>query len=249
MAKGFIGIDGCRAGWLVFILLANDECEYSICSDISSALSDINNSDLTLIDIPIGLIDQVPNERTCDLEARQLLKGGRASSVFPVPCRAAVYVDTYDRANIVNRQQTGRGLSKQSWFIAQKIREVDQLLQAHDQLRFRVRESHPELCFRALNGGVNMLHCKKSHEGRQERLAVLKKHLSRSEELFTRVSEKYLRKQVALDDILDAMVLAVASRVSEGRPLCLPENPPHDKHRFPMEIVYPSIKSPVVNKK
>ncbi len=237
----FLGIDGCRVGWFVLKLGTNNGCEFFTCSDISSAVHEISNSCLTLIDIPIGLVDEQPFERTCDLEARRLLKGGRASSVFQVPCRAAVYSGTYDQANSENRQRTGRGISKQSWFIAPKIREVDRLLQDHDQYRGRIRESHPELCFRALNGGVIMMHSKKTREGRQERLAVLKPYLPQSEALFLAASQQFPRKALALDDILDAMVLAVSSRLSGGQPLTLPERPPFDANQLPMEIVYPSI--------
>ncbi|MEW6348758.1 MAG: DUF429 domain-containing protein [Thermodesulfobacteriota bacterium] len=59
------------------------------------------------VDIPIGLRDHGP-ERSCDLEARRLL-GIRRSSVFPVPCRSAVYPQdvTVQRVHVGSRLRRG----------------------------------------------------------------------------------------------------------------------------------------------
>jgi len=52
----------------------------------------------------------------------------RKSSIFPVPCREAVYAETYEKACEVNKLLTGKLISKQAWNIVPKIRDVDRFL-------------------------------------------------------------------------------------------------------------------------
>lgn len=80
---------------------------------------------IVVIDMPIGLPDR--EARACDSAARQVVGPARASSVFPVPCRAAVYAGQ-NRASAVKARKTGRKLSKQSLAILDRIREVDELM-------------------------------------------------------------------------------------------------------------------------
>lgn len=82
---------------------------------------------LILIDIPIGLKNGVHGERLSDLGARRILKA-RKSSIFPIPCREAVYVGSYTKACEVNEKITGKRISKQAWNIVPKIRDVDSFL-------------------------------------------------------------------------------------------------------------------------
>lgn len=77
---------------------------------------------LLAIDIPIGLLD---GTRACDTAARKLLGQPRGSSVFPSPCRAAIQVASYGDACDANELRTGRKLSRQTWGIAPKIKQVD----------------------------------------------------------------------------------------------------------------------------
>ena len=79
---------------------------------------------LILIDIPIGLKTGGSGERLSDLGARSILKA-RKSSIFPVPCREAIYAKTYKEACEVNERLTGKRISKQAWNIVPKIRDVD----------------------------------------------------------------------------------------------------------------------------
>lgn len=53
-------------------------------------------------------------ERLSDTGAREILKT-RKSSIFPVPCREAVYAETYEKACEVNERLTGKHISKQAW--------------------------------------------------------------------------------------------------------------------------------------
>lgn len=107
-----MGLDGCRGGWFAVILAEDGRWELGLFPDISTAWASCRDSSLILIDIPIGLKED-GIERQCDREARRLL-GKRHPSVFPVPCRQAVYAETYRAACDINEQRTGRRLSKQT---------------------------------------------------------------------------------------------------------------------------------------
>lgn len=236
--RTFIGIDGCRAGWFCVILDAGDNHSCHVAPDARALAELAMEADSVLTDIPIGLPDSGPDGRLCDREARQLLGRGRASSVFAAPARSTLTAASYPQALELNRQATGRGLSKQAWNIVPKIREIDTLLRGHRALQGVLRECHPELCFRALNGNQAMQYNKKKREGQQERLQVLEKYLPQCHALFEQACGQYLRREVARDDIIDAMVCAVTARHGYGDYWTVPANPPRDGQGLPMEMVY-----------
>lgn len=233
----FIGIDGCRAGWLGLALGEGDEYRWRLLADEQALAGFIASAKQALIDIPIGLVAAGPHERICDKAARRILGAPRAASVFPAPARPSLEATGYDQAQRINRALTGRGLSRQSWAIAPRIRQIDELLRTHPHLRGRLRESHPEVCFWALNHGVPMVGNKKTPTGRKARLAVLARHYPGASAIVETVA--FSRRQVAPDDVVDALVLAVTARLGARRLASLPENPPTDERGLPMEIVYP----------
>jgi predicted RNase H-like nuclease/diadenosine tetraphosphate (Ap4A) HIT family hydrolase len=198
----------------------------------------IGDARSVLIDIPIGLLSQGPTGRHCDTSARKLLGAKRASSVFPTPSRQALDASNYQEALQINRESTGRGLSQQAWAIVPKIRDIDSLLQSHKELRGLLRECHPELCFWSLNNQTAMQFNKKKEEGKSERLAVLEKYFPQCHELYEQASSEFLRKQVAHDDIIDAMVCAVTAKLGFGGYLTVPLSPEKDRTGLAMEMVY-----------
>ena len=80
--------------------------------------------------------------RLCDKEARRRL-GRRASTVFPPPVRAALAAATYEDANRISREESGKGMTKQTFAILPKIREVDCLLRKSEKARHIIREVPP----------------------------------------------------------------------------------------------------------
>jgi predicted RNase H-like nuclease len=149
----FVGVDGCRGQcWLAVILGAGGCAEARVFSDIFALWQECKAASLILIDIPIGLRNGGALERRCDKEARKRLGPKRGAGVFPMPCRAALKADSYEEASEINREHTGRKLSKQSWGILLKIRQVEELVAGDAGARARIRESHPEVCFLALAG-------------------------------------------------------------------------------------------------
>ncbi len=161
---GYVGIDGCPAGWLA-VALSEDGRSWAadVYEDPDRLWEAHREARLLLIDMPIGLADG-REPRACDALARELLKPGRASSIFAAPVREVLGAAGYAEANALQRQVSGRGLSRQSWGLVPKIRRLDELLQRDAEARGRFRESHPELCFAQLFGGP-MCHGKKTPEG------------------------------------------------------------------------------------
>jgi len=221
----FIGVDGCRIGWFFVSLDDNENWNIGVLSKISGLTELMRDSVLILVDIPIGLRQNEMNERRCDLEARSIL-GQRRSSVFPVPSRSAINCSTYEKASRINFEHTGRKLSLQSWGIVQKIREMDEFLAKVEAVN-KVRETHPEVCFWALNRRVAMKHNKKSQAGFNERLALLSRHCWYAKDIVEAAKEKHRRNAVAADDIIDALAAAVTAKFHPSLGT-LPERPERD---------------------
>ncbi|MCJ7615106.1 MAG: DUF429 domain-containing protein [Desulfobacterales bacterium] len=230
-----VGADGCKAGWFS-VILSDNNWEINIFPDIKALWENCQDASLILLDIPIGLRKNSKIERLCDLEARKLL-GKRKSSVFPAPCREAVYRDSYEEASDINKKLTGRGLSLQTWNIMPKIREVDILLSENKNARSQIREIHPEICFYAFSGQP-MKYSKKKKEGYFERYDILKKIYPSSEDIISKALSKYYRKEVAKDDILDALSAAITARFGKNNLDSIPKIPELDSIGMPMEMVY-----------
>lgn len=222
-----IGIDGCRGGWLAAWCRREGAWRVQLFSDLRILSNQFAGATRALIDMPTGLPDTTP--RACDAMARRLL-GKRACTVFSVPCRAAVYARDYTRACQENQHALGRRLSRQSFNLLPKIRELDTLLREDSALCFL--EAHPKLCFMALNGAP-VAPSKHSRAGVAARLALLRPHCPVDELIVT--TRAQCPTAVAIDDILDALVLAVAAKACVVR---LPPQPALDAHGLAMNIHY-----------
>jgi len=150
------------------------------------------------------------------------------------------------------------GITRQSHEITPKIVELDKLVPGYNKVGTPiVREVHPEICFLALNKWNRLGFSKKKSAGRSKRLAVLKNIESKSGidagAVHKHVVERpildyskqryrrFLRREVAHDDIIDAIVSAVTAKLAhqEGYTLkTLPECPPSDSKGLPMEMVF-----------
>ena len=225
-----MGVDGCRGGWLI----AKTEGErddfsalsLSVVSTLAKAFSlkalkekalkgktlekkafkqkalKEKATQLVLIDMPKGLLSD--KARKIEGLARQLLKG-QASTVFNVPVVDAVFAGDYQDASAINYRMTGKKLSKQAWYLCQKIRELDELLAEEFSLSDEIFESHPELVFR-LMAGVQ-LPKKKLAEGLSARLALLEQAGMPATQLVNNLIDQYPRSVCFADDAVDALVL------------------------------------------
>ena len=228
------GADGCKGGW-VAVEENLDTCEISwrVVPTLRDLVLSKSPPKIIALDVPIGLSDK--GSRVCDLEARQLLGPGRASSVFPAPIRPILQSSSHAEASAARVAVEGKGLPIQAWAIIPKIREIDEILRGEAYLRARVREVHPEICFYFMAGRRPMQFAKKKREGRDERRSLL------VAEFGTVVDDALGDRRslgCAADDLLDAFAaLWTARRISKGTAITLPAMPTRDRFGLPMEMV------------
>jgi len=240
-----IGIDGCKAGWFFVSMGPGDESEFGVFENIEKLSTAYTQAKWMLIDIPIGLPNKRIFTRACDKYARKMLSPKRHNSIFSPPCREALCAATYKEACDINLTITGRKISQQAFLFSKKIHEVDLLLKKNPNIAAKFRESHPEICFWALAGGMPMKNYKKTKAGLKERLDILKQYFPRSGAIYKAALDRYKRKEVARDDILDALALTVAASMLDEGGASLPEKPEKDRLGLPMEIVYAIPESPI----
>ncbi len=232
-----VGVDGCRAGWIA-INRACERLEYGVFRAMGDVLAAYDDAERIFVDVPIGLPWDGAPVRPCDRLARGLLGKPRMSSVFPVPCRDAVYARSLAEARKVNSAVLGRSLTEQTWGICAKIKQVDALLLEKAPLGAQVREIHPELCFWALAGRKPMRHRKNTVAGRNERLDVISRHEPGAPALLRLALSQTRRTDVQADDVLDAMVAFITAEAQVGRLTCLTGEPSRDQRGLPMEMLY-----------
>src|SRR5260221_1081437 len=227
------GVDGCKDGW---VAISKDLDTQNTSWRFYATIHELVYSDPTLhviaIDIPIGLPDR--GARLCDLEARQLV-GPRRSSIFPAPIRALFAATSHQNASQIRFQVEEKKLSIQAGAIIPKIRDVDRALIQDPELKMRVREVHPEVCFYFLAGRQHLQYSKRKQAGREERGRLL------SPVFGGRLNEA-LSDRTALksseDDILDAFVaLWTAERIALGNSQSIPSDPTLDRFGLRMEMV------------
>lgn len=228
------GVDACPLGWFVTVI-DPDGVRTETYEEFANLYETYSRADRVLVDIPIGLPEN--ERRRCDEAARDVL-GSRGISVFYPPCRSAAEHTDYQEASDEHKEQIGHGLSQQAHNISGKILEIADVVGEHyDGM---VRESHPELCFAALNGQP-IAYSKSSDRGLGLRMKLLSDELDDAEALYRDTRDEHLLKEVRRDDILDSMVLAVAAR--KGNLTTVPANPSPDEPR----IYYPDFEVPVLD--
>lgn len=134
---------------------------------------------------------------------------------------------SYQDALRVARNLGAAGISKQSFGLAPKILEVDEIVRVDD----RVVEVHPEVSFRGM-AGQPLKHSKKSWNGASQRRLLLAQH-------DIVLPDRLGGAGVApVDDVLDAAAAAwTADRISRGKAASLP-SPPEPLDGRPTAIWY-----------
>ncbi|MBX0286602.1 DUF429 domain-containing protein [Halomicroarcula sp. F28] len=228
-----LGVDACPIGWLATVI-GPDESRTETYRSFGALYHEYDDAKRILVDIPIGLPDG--ERRQCEQLAKDLL-GCRGSSVFFPPCRSAAELSEHRAASDEHEKQIGHGLSQQAHNISDKILQVAEVVgNEYDGV---IRESHPELCFAAINGQP-IAYSKSSALGRGLRMKLLNDAYSQSERLYRSTRDEYLLKEVRRDDILDSIVLAITAR--DGPLSSVPEHPSIDEPR----IYYPEFTVPTV---
>jgi len=238
-ATGWVaGADGCRGGWVVVLQhLPEGRWTARRMAAVAEMLAAPERPDVLAVDLPMGLPDRAaPGGRACDREARRLLGPLRGRSVFSPPARPTLGARDYPEALALNRAGSpeGVGLSRQAFGLFPKLREVDALLTP--ALQARVFEAHPELAFRALNGGAPVLAPKRTRAGREARLRLLAPWFGGDRAAF---EAAHRRLGAAWDDLVDALAVCwTAGRIRVGAAVRLPAAPPRDARGLRMEIWY-----------
>jgi predicted RNase H-like nuclease len=169
MAK-YVGLDWAGRGWFGVVLDDADGWETAVFPTVWSCWKYHSDADRILVDVPIGLPGGA--RRDCDVEARAKL-GRRGGSVFYAPVREAVHEDTLAEAKATNEAAADFSVQNQAWSIVPRIRAVDEFLDMYPSARDRLAETHPELCFYALNGHTPLPEPKVTAAGVEHRTALL----------------------------------------------------------------------------
>ena len=218
------GADGCRTGWVVCRRDSNGNLGIRVVKTLAEACEGLS---ILAVDMPIGFVDVPRPPRACEVEARRLLPG-KASSVFPTPCRPALDCTTHAEANALSRS-LGIGLNQQTFHLFPKMREVDALMRGNRDLHSIVYEAHPELAFARMNGGKPVLSKKRKPEGFAERLDLLEQHGF--------AWRPQTVPGAGRDDVLDAIaVCRTATLIANGTATRLGPEHERDRHGLPMNI-------------
>jgi predicted RNase H-like nuclease len=200
-----LGVDVARGGWIAVVLEDGHYADAAVERMFAAVLDRFPDALVVGVDMPIGLPE--PGERRrADVDARSMV-GGRRSSVFPTPPRAALEQRTYAQAREVEPS-----ISAQAWALARAILQVERAADA------RVREVHPEASFAAL-AGRPLVYSKKTWNGQHERLALLAR-------AGITIPDRIDAGLVAADDVLDAAIVAwTALRIARREHRTLPADP------------------------
>ena len=193
------GVDGTRGGWVAVVLDEGRLAADHVIRPVDATFEELAEVEVVAVDIPIGF-----GPRQADAAARRFLTGA-ASTVFTTPSREVLELPF----------GPGLGVSAQAHALGRRVLHVTRLAPSDE----RFYEVHPEVSFRAMNGGPPLRHRKKSAGGVLERLELLHRHGIDLEELGASAF-------APIDDVLDAAAAAwSAHRIATGAARTLPHAP------------------------
>jgi predicted RNase H-like nuclease len=249
----YVGIDWDSGSWLAVAYSEENEVAVDVFDSIEGLWEEHGTEiDRAVVDVPIGLCSketQSPGvisegkkkSRKCDRRARSLI-GPRSSSVFPAPSQEAAEAAVnegkeYSEVSERNREVVGKGLTRQAASIADGIVEVRSFLDSEEEPT-PFLEGHPELCFRVF-ADDDLQFNKKGAPGVVERLQALETCPEYESGNWRSLAESLRESEqdAGLDDLLDALALALTARASEYELQRLPDYDTTDDE-FPMQMVY-----------
>lgn len=224
-AKGVLGVDPTRTGWLGAVLepSGHGTPHLVVADTLPELLEQAGAVAVVAVTVPIGLPDE--GRREADVQTRRFL-GGQSSTVLTTPVRDAVYAATHGEANAVNRAGGGSGVSSQAWDLRRRIQELDAWVR--QDLPALVVETHAEAAFATL-AGAPVESRRRSSEGATERRALLA-----AGGVYVPTSAPH---GIGTDDLLDACAAAwSAHRVKNGEATTFPEQPQRHSDGIPAAI-------------
>ena len=240
-----MGVDGAKGGWIAACAWGEHRrvrrTELILLESIDQ-IAAIRQDAVVAIDVPIGL-PTGEEPRPCDREARRLLGGTRATSVFPAPARWMLkYAGDYTglRAHVAQRMSGGervKSISAQGHALIPKVLEVDEFLAADPAAGGWLLECHPEVCFRALGRGEPVAEQKKTGLGREARRQLVAEVFPDAPAELDRAARDLPRSLVAIDDLHDAYAcLHTALAVADGTSVLIGDAR-RDEAGRPMQMV------------
>jgi predicted RNase H-like nuclease len=210
-----VGIDGARSGWVSVWLADGRFTTARYDATLSELLPRVEGAASVGLDLPIGLAD---DRRAADAEVRKLLHR-RASSLFLMP-PASLAMLSFEQARRTWKGHPGKGYSKQTWAIVEKVRAEAEVIRRFDPIGNRLIEVHPELSFMEMNDGTPLETRKWTWDGYQERRRLLEReHIVIPDEVTG-------LHNAAPDDVLDAAAAAwTAHRFACDHAKSVPESP------------------------
>lgn len=202
-----VGISACSGGW-VTVKLDNCSWDVSVFKTISDFVVFNKDCNIFVVNIPIGVLNGSLDERICDKNARAFFSGDNNIEIPFVPCREALYCNSFGVANVINKRLTGRYLSPQMWELCERIKELDKLINDDISLREKFIECNVELAFYSLSGRKNKNN-KVLLSGYNERRNILKNIYPKTDEILNYSIENFQRKDLKIHNVLDALCLAL----------------------------------------
>jgi predicted RNase H-like nuclease len=201
-----LGVDGCKGGWVGIVCEDGAEPTAIVERSIDRLADLAGPVDAIGIDIPIHLNEST--DRVCDSAARRFIRPF-TSRVFNAPILAVLDCETYLEACAVSAAALGKKISKQTWELVPKIREVEHWRRSAECPPFEV---HPEGGFAAM-AGHPLAERKRTPEGQQLRRGLL---------TIEGLTPPGRPSGVGVDDLLDACAAAWSTRrVASGEAECL----------------------------
>ncbi|HEX4863554.1 MAG TPA: DUF429 domain-containing protein [Acidimicrobiales bacterium] len=175
---------------------------------------------------PVGTQEKPGEWRTCDASAREIL-GRRRGAVVRAPSRALL-----DAASFSEAQNIDPSLDIVRWRSLRKASESIREVQSWRQRM--VWEVNPELAFREMNDGDNLIYGRRTQLGRKERITLLERKLPGSERAL-RERPPRVREEKLVDALAD---LWTARRICAHAITRSADPPVWDEEGVRMDIVF-----------
>ena len=241
------GVDAGRIGdELVWILAASKSTQgspldFDVCGSFGELWDKATARDFRVlaVDMPMGLPSPTSEWRQSDARARELLGEARRKTVFEPPPLCTIDAQDYDDANRLAVEAGGRTLSRGSYRLLQRCREVRGTIKPEafaSSAQCMVVEVLAEMCFWALNEEQPTRFEKRDWSGQQERIELLRPEFSNIEEAMKGAPQRFGPK-LQWFDLFDAAAAAwTARRIASGTAQDLGEDGEVDEDGFPMSI-------------
>lgn len=240
MAK-YVGLEWASTGWFG-VILDDGGWDTGVYPSVWSVWKYHSDATRILLDAPIGL--PADAKRACDVDARRAL-GSYRGRVRYTPVREAVYCGTLGEAKAANEAAAGFSIQNRVWSAVPRIREVDEFLDMYPSARDRLVETHPEVCFYALNGRRAVAEPSRTAAGVRRRIELLADDDPEAGATCEAAIDRYTAPSYApsVGDaaaVVNAVAAAVTARRGPDGWTTMPEAPPTDDRGLPMRIVHPA---------